>query len=81
MDDSSPPTQLHVIRGDATAEETAALIAVLAVSQAAAARAAAARGGGPRDSETLSGWHDRAGLLRPLPRHGPGAWRASGLPR
>ncbi len=75
--ESTPPL-LRVIRGNATAAETAALIAALAVSRASAVRAAAggaAAGGGIR-----SGWRDRARLLRAPLRHGPGAWRASALP-
>lgn len=65
---------LRVIRGDATPEEIAALIAVVA---AANARATAAEPPAPR----MSAWRDPARRVRgPLP-HGPGAWRASALPR
>jgi len=100
--ESTPPL-LRVIRGNATAAETAALIAALAVSRATAARAAAggtaasgaaasgaaasgaaasgaAASGTAAGGGTLSGWRDRARLLRAPPRHGPGAWRASALP-
>ncbi len=82
MAESTPPL-LRVIRGNATAAETAALIAALAVSRATAARAAAggaAASGTAAGGGTLSGWRDRARLLRAPPRHGPGAWRASALP-
>ncbi len=45
------PVLLKVVRGDATAEETAALIAALATARAAVQRANAAAGGGaPRRS-------------------------------
>ena len=80
--ESTPPL-LRVIRGNATAAETAALIAALAVSRATAARAAAggaAASGTAAGGGTLSGWRDRARLLRAPLRHGPGAWRASALP-
>lgn len=69
---------LRVVRGDPTPEEVAALVAVLT------ARAAAAReGAGERRA---SRWADRSRLLRgpaaeALRPRGPGAWRASGLPR
>ena len=97
MAESTPPL-LRVIRGNATAAETAALIAALAVSRATAARAAAggtaasgtaaggaaasgaAASGTAAGGGTLSGWRDRARLLRAPLRHGPGAWRASALP-
>ncbi|MFI0405093.1 acyl-CoA carboxylase epsilon subunit [Actinomadura sp. 3N508] len=71
---------LQVVRGDAGPDEIAALVAVLA----ARAQAAAA----PQGSEAArpSRWADRSRLVRgsfaaePRPR-GPGAWRASALPR
>jgi hypothetical protein len=67
----SAPT-LRIVRGDATPEEMAAIVAVLASRRVvAAAPAPSAR----------SAWADRSALLRrPLP-HGPAAWRASALPR
>ena len=62
---------LRVVRGEPSDEELAALTAVLL--GAAAARAA--------DSPRRSAWADRsAGMRRPL-YPGPGAWRASALPR
>jgi Acyl-CoA carboxylase epsilon subunit len=65
---------LRVVRGNPTAEEIAALVAVLA-ARAPAGGAAARRG------SVRNGWSERSRLLRaPLPR-GPGGWRASGLPR
>jgi hypothetical protein len=71
-DADRPP--LLVIKGDATAEEVAALTAVLQ------AMAAAGAAGGEEQRKPRSEWsaHHRR-TRRPLPA-GPGAWRASGLP-
>lgn len=74
-DDDEPRGRplFRVIRGDATPEEIAALVAVLA-----------ARGGGddapspPRSAK--NGWSDRSRQLRRPLSPGPGAWRGSGLP-
>jgi hypothetical protein len=65
---SSEQPLLRVVRGDPTAEELAALVAVVT------ARAAAA---GP-ESTPGNAWTDRSRLLRRCPTPGPGAWRASG---
>jgi hypothetical protein len=66
---------LRVIRGNPTDEELAALVSVLA------ARAQASQAAGADQRPRRSAWSDRGRMLRrPLP-HGPGAWRASGLPR
>ncbi|WP_017613677.1 acyl-CoA carboxylase subunit epsilon [Nocardiopsis salina] len=65
---------LAVVRGEPTAEELAALTAVLS------ARAAAARASdGAEQPAPVSGWRDRAqGLRGRVPhRPGPGAWRMS----
>jgi hypothetical protein len=62
---------LRVVKGDATPEEVAALVAVIA-----------ALGSGPAQDrpKVRSTWADPAHRTRtPLP-HGPGAWRASSLP-
>ena len=69
--DESRPV-LRVIRGDATAEEIAAVLAVLAV-----------RGGGraPAARRPTAVWADRASLIRGPVRPGPNAWRASAWPR
>jgi predicted RNase H-like nuclease (RuvC/YqgF family) len=66
----APP--LRLVRGRATPEELAALVAVLA-----------AAGGGtePRRPAPVSLWADRARLTRPPLSPGPGGWRASALPR
>ncbi|WP_017608166.1 acyl-CoA carboxylase subunit epsilon [Nocardiopsis xinjiangensis] len=70
---SSEP-HLAVVRGEPTAEELAALTAVLG-ARAAQARAAAEA----TPPEPVSGWRDRAQGLRGRvpPRPGPGAWRSS----
>jgi hypothetical protein len=62
---------LQVVKGDATPEEIAALVAVLSARPAASAAAPARR---------PSAWTDRARLVRRPLRSGPGAWRASALP-
>ncbi|CAL9533680.1 hypothetical protein SUDANB121_04111 [Nocardiopsis dassonvillei] len=67
------PPHLVVVRGEPTAEEIAALTAVLA-ARAAAARAAARP---PDARERPSAWRDRARGLRTPLRPGPGAWRTS----
>jgi hypothetical protein len=65
---------LRVVRGDATPEEIAALVAVLMTRAA------------PDDARPLrpvrpsSTWADRSRLLRRPLRPGPGAWCRSGLP-
>ncbi len=63
---------LRVVRGDASAEELAALVAVLA-----------ARSGGVAvpEPEPVSLWRDKAAPVRAPLMPGPGSWRASGLPR
>ena len=61
---------LRVVRGEPTAEELAALVAVLAARSAPPAPAA-----GPR-----SAWADPARRLGLTSRPGPGAWRRSALP-
>jgi len=69
--EEQPAPFLRVVRGDATAEEIAALVAVLGAVQAPSSP----------EQQPRSVWADPArGVRRPLP-HGPGAWRASGLPR
>jgi hypothetical protein len=70
-DETSRPF-LRVVRGDPTAEEVAALVAVLA-SMSASPPAAKAR--------ARSTWADPRRRVRTTLPHGPGAWRASALPR
>ncbi|WP_306368792.1 acyl-CoA carboxylase subunit epsilon [Nocardiopsis sp. CC223A] len=73
MSAPNTPPHLVVVRGEPTAEEIAALTAVLA-ARAAAARAAA---DAPAAPERPSAWRDRARGLRAPLRPGPGAWRTS----
>lgn len=61
---------LRVVRGQPTAEELAALVAVLAARSAAPAPARKLR----------SAWADPARRLGLTHRAGPGAWRRSTLP-
>jgi hypothetical protein len=65
---------LRVVRGDATPEELAALVAVLAAAGGAEGAA------DPRDASP-SRWTDHAASVRAPLQPGPGAWRASALPR
>jgi len=68
---------LRVVRGDPTEDELAAVVTVVAARLAAARRRAAAEGEGQPRSQ----WRNRARNIRPPIGPGPGAWRASGLPR
>jgi len=63
---------LRVVKGDLTAEELAALVAVIAARNAAAAHAAR-RGKPPARSE----WGHPAHLARKPHRFGPDQWRRS----
>ncbi len=63
---------LRIVRGDPTDEEVAALVTVVT--------ALAARRGSPT-GPPRSQWRNRARNIRPAIGPGPGAWRASGLPR
>lgn len=62
---------LRVIRGDATPEEVAAVVAVLAALQAPAEAPTRAR---PE-------WNAPHRVVRRALPHGTGGWRSSGLPR
>ncbi len=74
---STPPdTPLVSIKGDATAEEVAALVAVLQGVAAASAAAAAAA-----EQPTRSAWAAPARGVRTPHHAGLGGWRASALPR
>ena len=70
-DDERP--LLRVVRGDATPEEIAALVAVLMT------HAGVTEAPGPARSVRNS-WADRSRLLRRPLFPGPGAWRRSALP-
>jgi acyl-CoA carboxylase epsilon subunit len=62
---------LQIVKGDATPEEIAALIAVISARAAAPA---------PAPPRRTSAWTDRARLARRPVRPGPGAWRGGSLP-
>lgn len=65
------PRVVHIVRGEPSGEELAALITALAALATTAAAAAPT----PRDA-----WADPARRLRIPPHPGPGAWRHSALP-
>ncbi len=70
MTDEKQPL-LRVVSPDATPEEIAALVAVFASLGSGEEPA-------PRRRPV---WNDPARLVRSTLPHGPGAWRASALPR
>jgi hypothetical protein len=61
---------LQVIRGDASPEDIATLLAVFSALQGNAQT---------QEPAVINAWSDRAATLRAFPTPGPGAWRASGL--
>lgn len=63
---------LTVVSGEPTAEELAALVAVLAARRSDRA--------GESTAAPRSAWRDRSRLVRQMPLPGPGSWRASSLP-
>ncbi len=70
-DEERKPPFLRVVRGDATPEEVAAVVAVLASLQGSTAAPRALR----------PSWNSpERGLRRPH-QSGPGGWRAGSLPR
>jgi hypothetical protein len=69
-------TAVTIVAGHPTAEETAVVTVVLTALASAAAAGTQAGPGGQR-----SEWSDRSRMLRPPVSPGPGAWRASALPR
>jgi hypothetical protein len=71
---TGPPAReptLRVIRGDASPEEIAALVAVLL---------SGAGGDEAPPAPARSAWADRSRQVRRPLRPGPGAWRRSALP-
>jgi hypothetical protein len=72
-DPASDPDRpvLRIVKGDATPEEVAALVAVIAALRS-----------GPAEEKPKprSTWADPAHRMRATLQHGPGAWRSSGLP-
>jgi hypothetical protein len=71
LTDSATPPLLRIVKGDPTPEEVAALVAVIASMSAPEAPT----------TRQVSAWADPRRGVRTTHRHGPGAWRASGLPR
>ena len=67
---------LSVVRGDATAEEIAALVATLTAVAAARSAAAASAEAPP----ATSNWNSRARLLRSPVHPSADGWRRSALP-
>jgi Acyl-CoA carboxylase epsilon subunit len=67
---------LTVVHGKPTPAELAAVVAVLL-----AARGAGRAGGQATGAARRSLWAEHASVRHQLPRPGPGAWRASALPR
>jgi hypothetical protein len=80
-DEANSP-RLRLVRGDASPEELAALVAVLA---AAGGVAEDADPGDPHSlavgRKTQSRWSSPRRMVRLTPPHGQGAWRASARPR
>jgi hypothetical protein len=70
---SEPAPALAIVRGNPSAEQIAAVVAVLA------ARARPAEAPTPRTMR--SEWSSRSRLLRAPLARGRGGWRASALPR
>lgn len=62
---------LRIVTPDATPEEVAALVAVFS----------ALGGAQEPPAKPVSAWSANHRRLRPQHPHGPGGWRASGLPR
>jgi hypothetical protein len=79
MHDERTQLALHVVRGHATAEELAAVTAV--VSALLAARQPGAGPVAEAGQPAQPGWLDRAALIGAPLSHGPAAWRRSGRPR
>jgi hypothetical protein len=73
-DDGLHPPALRVVRGDPTAQETAAVVAVVAMLSA---RAEATRGLSRRPRPA---WNDPARAVRRPVHAGPDGWRAATRP-
>ena len=67
-----PSRPLILVKGDATPEEVAALVAVLQ---------AASSGEAPAAPTPKSEWASHHRKVRASYPHGPGGWRSSGMPR
>jgi hypothetical protein len=68
--EAGPP--LRIVRGGASPEEVAALVAVLAMT--------GGDGGPDRSDRSGSQWITRRRVFHSTYPHGPGGWRASALP-
>lgn len=68
---------LQVVRGDATGEEIAAVVATLAAVAAARQQTA----GAAQKRQSVPEWNSRARLMRSPVHPSPGGWRRSALPR
>jgi len=79
MPDERAGRALRVVRGIPTAEELAALTAVLSALQTRSILNASAAH--PPSQPRGSGWRDRSALIGAPLRPGPGAWRRSARPR
>ena len=66
--EAPPAAPAIVVRGDATPEQLAALVAVLS---------AASGGDEPASDGSGSAWATRTAAMRRPVSHGPGAWRTS----
>jgi hypothetical protein len=72
---------VRVVRGDASPEEIAALLATLATLTAVVAAAARAAAATPaRHRPAAHNWNSRARLLRTPVHPAAGGWRRSALP-
>lgn len=69
---STEAPALRVVSGNATPEEVAVILALVAASSGAAAEP---------DVTEVNRWNDRSAHLRTVLTPGQGAWRASALPR
>ena len=71
MTDEPSRPALRIVRGDATPEEIAAIVAVLGTLQLPA----------PPPRRPTPEWQAHHRKVRTTLPHGPGGWRSSGLPR
>jgi acyl-CoA carboxylase epsilon subunit len=74
---AGPEPVVRVVAGDPTAEELAALVAVLSAVRSAAAGAVAATEPRPRP---VSAWSSPGRRMPPAIHPGVGGWRLSALP-
>ena len=72
--------EVSVLRGSPTAAEIAAVVTVLAARSVLNRRSELATASAP-GAASRSEWSNRSPLLRSALVAGPGAWRASSLPR